>query len=140
MNQTNSSKISKPEFSIFSRIFATAIDVGLLLIPAAYLSEYVPYIFLGLPGVTITFVTIYILLYSFLQYKNWIAINFLLNKKIVKADGSNLNFFNCLERTTYKVLIIFAYSFLITFIIFPPIKYFDEGLSPVDKFYETKEI
>lgn len=140
MDQTNSSKNSKPEFSIFSRVFATAIDLGLLLIPVEYLSKYVPDNFFGLPGIAITFVIIYIFLYSFLQYKNLIAINFLLHKKIVKEDGSNLNFLNCLERTTIKLVIIFGYSFLITLVIFPPTKYTDEGLSPVDKFCETKEV
>jgi hypothetical protein len=140
MDQTNSSKNSKPEFSIFSRVFATAIDLGLLLIPADYLLEFINEHFVSLPEIAVTFIIIYILLYSFLQYKNWIAINFLLNKKIVKQDGSNLNFFSCLERTIIKMLIIFAYSLLITLVLFPPTKDIDEGLSPVDKFCETKEV
>jgi hypothetical protein len=78
-------------------------------------------------------------LYSFIQFKNWSSLNWIFNKHIVKNNGSKLSYSDFFLRTLQKLIVIFAYGFMITFIIFPPMKYFDEGLTPVDVFSKTRE-
>jgi len=83
---------------------------------------------------------IYVLLYSFLQYKKWTSINLLLLKKLVKKDGSELTFSDFVSRTITKTFFLFAYSFLITYALMPLTTYFDAGLTPVDEYCDTIEV
>jgi hypothetical protein len=131
--------VSNTNFSGSSRIFATCLDYLLLFPLFSYLFDFLTRYAVDMAAVAISFSIVFILLYSFLQYKSWVSINFLLKKKIVHNDGSKLNYKDFIERTIKKTFVMVAYSFFITFFLFPPVQYFDEGLTPVDKLCNTKE-
>jgi hypothetical protein len=126
-------------FSSSNRLFATAIDYSILLIPSNYLLDFLSPLIGGDLTLIVSVVLIYILLYSYMQYKSWGALNIMFKKKIVQKDGMDMGYLKFVERTLYKIGITLAYSFIIVFIIFPPIQYFDKGLTPVDSATDTME-
>lgn len=131
--------ISPTNFSGGSRVFATFVDYLILFPLFGYLYDVLERYTTGMVALAIAYIVVFAVMYSFLQYKKWVSINFILKKKIVKKDGTNLSYRDFVERNIKKSFVMLAYSFLITFILFPPIKYFYEGLTPVDKFCDTKE-
>ena len=133
-------KIDAPiAFSSFKRLIATAVDFVIITLIFAFSFDYLSHYISEGVSLSICFTAIYLVLYSFIQFKNWSSLNWIFNKLIVKNNGSKLSYSDFFLRTLQKLIVIFAYTFLITFIIFPPMKYFDEGLTPVDVFSKTRE-
>lgn len=126
-------------FSSSKRLFATTIDFVILSFIFGFSFDYLShYISEGI-ALSVSFTAIFIILYSLIQFKNWGSLNWLFKKQILKNNGFRLSYSDFFLRTLQKLIVVFAYGFMITFIIFPPMKYFDEGLTPVDVFSETRE-
>lgn len=131
---------SDSDFSISQRVFATFLDFTILSILFSFSFVFLSYFILEAWSMIICFIVIYVLIYSLLQFKNLGSLNLISKKRIVKNNGNELTFMNFLQRTIMKIFVIFGYTFLISFILFPPYSYFDEGLTPVDKAANTLEI
>jgi hypothetical protein len=130
---------SESDFSGSLRLFATFLDFTILSVLFGFSFDYLSFFISEGWSMIICFIVIYVILYSFIQFKNFGSLYLISKKRIVKNDGSDLTFNNFLQRTIAKILVVFGYTFLISFILFPPLTYFDRGLTPVDNVFGTVE-
>jgi hypothetical protein len=140
IDMTSNDFKSDSNFSSLQRIFATFLDFVILSFFFGFSFDYLCQYTSQGTSMIICFIAIFILLYSFMQFKNWGTLNLILKKRIVKNNGNELTFINFIQRTIVKILVLFGYTFLISLILFPPMSYFDQGLTPVDKAANTLEI